>query len=280
MIKSVPHIIISSQRKWSSLNVREIIKHKDLFYFLVLRDISVLYKQTVLGFSWAVMNPVIHMLLFTVVFGKLANVSSDNIPYPIFSYAALLPWTYFSQSLIGASNSLVLASGVFTKVYFPRVLIPLTPIFSKLVDFAIAFSILIILMFYYGLTPGLSLLFLPGLIVLMILFAAGMGLLLSSLAVQYRDVKFAVPILSQLLMYAAPVVFPASLVMKKFGYGFYLLYGLYPMSGVVEGFRASLIGVNPMPWDLIGMGCVSSTLIFLAGARYFRKTEIYFADMV
>lgn len=277
---SVPHIIISSKKKWSLLDSKELIRHKDLFYFLVLRDISVLYKQTVLGFSWAVMNPVIHMLLFTVVFGKIANVSSDNIPYPLFSYAALLPWTYFSQSLIAASNSLVLASSIFTKVYFPRILIPLTPIFSKLVDFFIAFSILIILMFYYGITPGLSLFFLPLLILLMILTSAGIGMLLSSMAVQYRDIKFAVPILSQFLMYAAPVVFPASLILKKFGRLPYLLYGLYPMAGVIEGFRASIIGVHPMPWNLIGIGCISSALIFLAGTVYFRKAERYFADMV
>jgi lipopolysaccharide transport system permease protein len=233
----------------------------------------------VLGFLWAIINPVMQMVIFSFVFGSLVDMPSDGIPYPIFSYAAIIPWTYFSQSMSGATTSLVQSSSIFTKVYFPRVFIPLTPVLSKLVDFAISFLVIIVMMFYFGIMPNLNIIFLPFLILLMILTASGIGMWLSSLAVQYRDVKFALPFISTLLMYVAPVVFPASLVLEK-GKILYLLYGLYPMAGVIEGFRSSLLGVNPMPWDLIGMGTISSVIIFFVGLFYFKKMERIFADVV
>lgn len=244
-----------------------------------MRDITVVYKQTILGFAWAILNPLFSMLVFTIIFGSLAKIPSDGIPYPIFSFAALLPWTYFSSSLTGATNSLVTQASVFTKVYFPRIIIPLTPILSKLADFFIAFFILAGMMVYYKIMPSIELLYLPLLILLMILSAAGLGMWLSALAIQYRDVKFAMSFVVQLMMYTAPVVFPASLILENYGETLYLIYGLYPMTGVIEGFRSSIIGVNPMPWDLIGIGSLSSSLLFISGALYFRKMERIFADV-
>lgn len=271
--------IESKKNKWKLLDFKELIYYKDLFYFFVLRDITVLYKQTILGLLWAIINPLFQMVIFSIIFGKLAEIRSDGIPYPIFSFAAILPFNYFSQSLSGATNSLVGSTSVFTKVYFPRILIPLTPVFSKLADFFIAFFVLIGMMIYYQIVPTANLVFLPLLILLMILSSVGIGMWLSSLAIQYRDIKFAIGFITTLLMYAAPVVFPASLILDKFGYDYYLLYGLYPMVGVIEGFRSSLLGFNPMPWDLIGMGSISAVIFFISGAYYFKKTERIFADV-
>ncbi|MBS1516808.1 MAG: ABC transporter permease [Bacteroidetes bacterium] len=277
--KEIPYFEIKPSKSWNLFNIPELIKYKDLMFFFVYRDITVLYKQTVLGLLWAILNPVISMVIFSVIFGGLAKIASDGIPYPIFSYTAVLPWTYFSQSMGGATSSLVGNAHLLTKVYFPRVMIPLTPIFSKLLDFAIAFVILIIMMLFYNISPTLNVLFLPLLMLLMILTSLGLGMWLSSLAIQYRDVRFAVGVITSLLMYAAPVVFPASLVAEKFGDTAYLLYGLYPMVGVIEGFRSSLLGFNPMPWDLIGMGSISSLIIFISGSIHFKKTEKIFADV-
>lgn len=271
--------IESERRKWKILDLKELIYYKDLFYFFVLRDITVLYKQTILGLLWAIINPVFQMVVFSIIFGKLAQIASNGIPYPVFSFAAILPFNYFSQSLSGASNSLIGNTAVLTKVYFPRILIPLTPVFSKLIDFAIAFIVLICMMLYYQIVPTADILFLPMLMLLMILTSVGLGMWLSSLAIQYRDVKFAIGYITTLLMYSAPVVFPASLILDKFGYELYLLYGLYPMVGVIEGFRSSLLGFTPMPWDLIGMGSISAIILFFTGAMYFKKTERIFADV-
>ena len=280
IIKPVIKIRIEPKKsKWKLFDLKELIYYKDLFYFFVLRDITVLYKQTILGLLWAVVNPLFQMVIFSIVFGQLAQISSDGIPYPVFSFAAILPFNYFSQSLSGAANSLVGNTSVLTKVYFPRILIPLTPVFSKLADFSIAFLILIIMMIFYQIVPTIDLVFLPLLILLMILSSMGIGMWLSSLAIQYRDVKFAMGFITTLLMYGAPVVFPASLIAEQFGYNYYLLYGLYPMAGVIEGFRSSLLGFTPMPWDLIGMGSISAIIFFITGAYYFNKTERIFADV-
>lgn len=279
MIKELPHVVIKPDKGWKLIDWKVLYRYRDLLYFMVLRDITVLYKQTILGFAWAILNPVFSMVVFSVVFGNLANIPSDGIPYPIFNFTALLPWTYFSSSLAGATNSLVGSSNIFTKVYFPRIIIPLTPVLSKLADFFIAFFILILMLIYYQITPNINLLFLPLLIILMILTSAGIGMWLSALAIQYRDVKFAITLLIQLLMYAAPVVFPASLVREKLGETAYMLYGLYPMTGVIEGFRSAIIGANPMPWNLISLGSIVALLLFISGAFYFRKMERVFADV-
>jgi lipopolysaccharide transport system permease protein len=216
------------------------------------------------------------MLVFSVVFGKLANVPSDGVPYPIFSYAALVPWTYFSSAMVDSNNSLISSGSMLTKVYFPRLVIPMTPVLAKLVDFAIGFSILVLMMVWYGFVPTLGVVFLPFFVLLMILTAAGIGMWLSAMAIQFRDVRHATPFLAQLLMYAAPVVWPVSLIPVQYR----LLYGLYPMAGVIEGFRSALLGTTPMPWDLILTGTLSAIGIAFTGALYFRRTERIFADVV
>lgn len=275
----VPHTIIEKKKGLASFSFKEFWDYKDLLYFLVLRDITVIYKQSVLGFAWALVNPVFSMIVFSVVFGKLAAIPSDGIPYPIFSYAALIPWTYFSNTLNASGNSLISHSSMFTKVYFPRLIIPLTPVLSKLTDFAISFVLLIVMMFYYGYSPTAKLFILPLLILIMMVAAAGLGCWLSALAIQYRDVKFGISFAVPLLMYAAPVVFPASLVLKKFGGGAYLLYGLYPMTGVIEGFRATVVSNKAIPWDLIGMSAIGASVLFIIGFMVFRKLENRFADV-
>ncbi len=271
--------IESHKNKWKLLDLKELVFYKDLFYYFILRDVTVLYKQTILGLLWAIINPVFQMIVFSIIFGKLAQIASNGIPYPVFSFAAILPFNYFSQSLVGSSTSLISSTSLLTKVYFPRILIPLTPVFSKLVDFSIAFLILIGMMIYYQIVPTANIFYLPLLMLLMILTSVGIGMWLSSLAIQYRDVKFAIGFITTLLMYSAPVVFPASLILEKFGYTYYLIYGLYPMAGVIEGFRSSLLGYTPMPWDLIGMGSISAVIFFITGAFYFKKTERIFADV-
>jgi lipopolysaccharide transport system permease protein len=269
-------IIVEPKRGWQLIDWQELRQYKDLFYFLVWRDVKILYKQTVLGFAWAVIRPVFSMLVFSVVFGKLANVPSDGVPYPIFSYAALVPWTYFSSAMVDSNNSLISSGSMLTKVYFPRLVIPMTPVLAKLVDFAIGFSILVLMMVWYGFVPTLGVVFLPFFVLLMILTAAGIGMWLSAMAIQFRDVRHATPFLAQLLMYAAPVVWPVSLIPVQYR----LLYGLYPMAGVIEGFRSALLGTTPMPWDLILTGTLSAIGIAFTGALYFRRTERIFADVV
>lgn len=267
--------VIEQKAVWKLVDWRECLEYRDLLYFLVLRDVTVLYKQTVLGIAWAVLNPFFSMVVFTVIFGMLLKVPSDGKPYAVFSFAALLPWTYFSQSLTGAANSLIQGTSLFTKVYFPRVFIPLVPVFSKLVDFAIALVFLVALMLWYHISPSWNIVFLPVLLALMMLTSTGFGLFLAALAIQYRDVRHAMAFAIQALMYAAPVVWPAS----KLPASVYLWYGLYPMAGVIEGFRAALLNTGPMPWGLIGMGAITSVISFLLGSLYFRRTERCFADV-
>jgi lipopolysaccharide transport system permease protein len=274
--------VIEPRPGWRLIDFRELRQYKDLFYFLVLRDIKVIYKQTVLGFTWAIIRPLFTMVVFSVVFGRLAKIPSDGIPYPIFAYAALVPWTYFSTALTGSTNSLVANVNIFTKVYYPRIIIPLTPVFAGLVDFCISLSIVFLLMAWYGISPNLNILFLPLLVLLMILTASGIGMWLSAMAIQYRDVRFAMQFGVQILMYAAPVVWPVSLITQKFpqwGETVRLLYGLYPMAGVIEGFRSALLGAQPMPWDLLTAGTLSALLISTSGAFYFRRKERIFADV-
>ncbi len=267
--------IIEPKEGWQVIDFKELKEYKDLFYFLIWRDIKVLYKQTILGFTWAIIRPVFSMIIFSIVFGKLAKVPSDGIPYPIFSFAALVPWTYFATSLTQSTQSLVTNANMLSKVYFPRLIIPMTPVLAGLVDFVIAFSILVVLMFWYGIVPTANILYLPLLVGLMLLTASGVGMWLSALAIQYRDIKHAIQFVVQLLMYAAPVVWPVSLIPEKYR----LVYGLYPMVGVIEGFRSSLLGTHPMPWDIIIPGAIASIFLVGSGAFYFKRMEKYFADV-
>ena len=215
------------------------------------------------------------MIVFTFVFGKLAKINSDGVPYSIFSYTALVPWTYFSSALTETSRSLLSSSGMMTKVYFPRLIIPLAPIIAKLIDFSIAFVIILLMMIYFGFMPSIQILFLPMLIVIMMLTASGMGMWLTALAIQYRDINYAMGFFIQLLMYTAPVVYPASNVPEHLR----LFYGLFPITGVIEGFRSILLRTNPIPWDLIGIGSVVSLALFISGLFYFKRMEKYFADV-
>ncbi len=268
--------VIEPVNGWQLIDWRELWRYRDLFFFLVWRDVKTRYAQSVLGIGWAIIQPLFSMVVFTVVFGNLAKVSSDGVPYAIFSYTALVPWTYFASALTGSSTSLVSARNMITKVYFPRLVIPFAPVLGKLVDFGIALLILGGLMLYFRMTPTIWALFLPALILLMMLTASGIGMWLTALAIQYRDINYAMSFIVQLLMYAAPVVYPASSVPEKFR----LLYALNPMAGVIEGFRSALLGTNPMPWDMIGVGSAVAIVFFITGALYFKRMERIFADVV
>jgi lipopolysaccharide transport system permease protein len=271
-----PQTIIQRRRGWQLIDWRELYRYRDLFYFLVWKDIKILYRQTILGFAWAIIRPVFSMIVFSVIFGNLAKMPSDGVPYPIFAFAALVPWTYFSTAMVSSSNSLIQNSNMLTKVYFPRLVIPMTPILSGLVDFAISFLILSLMMAWYGFMPTLNLVFLPLLLLLAILTATGIGMWLSAMAIQYRDIRHASPFLAQILMYAAPVVWPVSLIPAQYR----IVYGIFPMAGVIEGFRSALLATTPMPWDLILSGALSAMVIALTGALYFRRIERIFADVI
>jgi lipopolysaccharide transport system permease protein len=267
--------LIEPTRGWQLINLRELFRYKDLFYFLVWKEIKVLYKQTILGFSWAIIRPLFTMVIFSVVFGRLAHIPSDGVPYPLFAFVALVPWTYFSAALTSSSNSLVSNTNLLTKVYFPRIIIPMAPVLSGLVDFGISLLLLGIMLGCYGVYPAVGFFLAPLLILLMVLTASGLGIWLSALGIKYRDVKYAVPFLAQVLLYAAPVVWPTSFVPDQYR----LLYALYPMVGVIEGFRAVLLQTRPFPWDLVGIGFLSATVVALSGALYFRQVERIFADV-
>jgi lipopolysaccharide transport system permease protein len=271
--------IIVPSKGWKLIDFRELLDYKDLLYFMVKREVLVLYKQSVLGFAWAILRPVFSMIVFSMIFGSLAKMPSDGIPYPIFSYVALVPWIYFSTSMTKSTQSLIGSTGVFTKVYFPRLIIPLTPVIAGLADFLISLGVVALLMIYYQIVPTWNIFWIPLLTGIMIMASAGIGMWLSAMAVQFRDVRHAVPFISQLLMYAAPVVWPISLLSEKFGDEIAMWYGIYPMVGVIEGFRSALIGTSPMPWHLICMGIISSLFLFLSGALYFRSKERIFADV-
>lgn len=267
--------IIEPQEGWRLINVRELWQYKDLLWFLVWRDVKSRYAQSILGIGWAIIQPVFNMIVFTVIFGNLARIDSDGVPYAIFNYAAMVPWTYFANSLTEAGGSLVSSSNLLTKVYFPRLIIPLAPVLAKLLDFGIAMLLLFGLMLYFGIAPTLGALALPLLVLLMMLTASGAGMWLTALAIQYRDVKYALTFGVRLLMYAAPVVYSVNLIPGQYR----LFYGLNPMAGVIEGFRSALLGTNPMPWDLIGVGAGVAAALFVTGALYFKRMERIFADV-
>ncbi|MBN1668067.1 MAG: ABC transporter permease [Anaerolineales bacterium] len=268
--------VIEPPRGWQLVDWRELWQYRDLFRFLVWRDVKTRYAQSILGVGWAVIQPVFSMIVFTIVFGRLARVNSDGVPYAIFNYTAMVPWTYFSSSLSAATGSLISSSSMLTKVYFPRLVIPFAPVLAKLVDFGIAFLILIGMMVFYRMVPNWNALALPLLVLLMMLTASGMGMWLTALSVQYRDINYAMSFVIQLLMYAAPVVYPTSNVPEQFR----IFYALNPMVGVIEGFRAALLGTIPMPWDWIGVGTGVAIVIMLSGIFYFRRMERIFADVV
>jgi lipopolysaccharide transport system permease protein len=271
--------LIVPDTKFSSTYWRDILRYRDLLYFLVYKEIAVLYKQTILGFSWAIIRPLFSMVIFSIIFGNLAKIPSDGIPYPIFSYVALVPWTYFSTALTKSSLSLISFSAIFTKVYFPRVFIPIVPVISGLLDFAIAFSFVLIMMFYYDIMPSYSILILPYLILMMVVFSTAIGLFLSALSIQYRDIRNGMQFLTQLLMYATPVVWPVSLLSEKISANMFKIYSFFPMVGVIEGFRAAILGKTPIPWDLILSGSITCLILIVLSLIYFSRKEKIFADV-
>ena len=277
-----PTIVIEPTSGWQLVDWKELVAYRDLFWLLAMRSVTVRYKQTVLGFAWAFIKPFFSMIVFSVIFGSLAGVPTDGVPKPVFYLAGLLPWQFFSSSMSASTASLTSNKGLLTKVYFPRLIIPTTPVLSNLVDFGIAFLLLGVTMAIYGVAPTGGVLVLPLLIVILMATSIGVGLWLSALSVQYRDVAQAMGFATQLLMYAAPVVWPISLLTEKFpvwGETIRLVYGLYPIAGVIEGFRAALTGATPMPWDLIGLGTLGATVLLVTGAFYFRRMEKRFADV-
>ncbi len=270
-----PTIRIRPPKKWVPINFSELWQYHELLYFFTWRDVKIRYKQTALGFLWAIIQPLFMMVIFTLFFGNLAKIPSEGIPYPLFSFAALLPWTLFAEGLLRSTTSMVSNANIMTKVYFPRLLMPISGILSPLVDFAIAFIILILMMLYFGFVPTAAIVLLPAFILLAILTSLSVGLWLSALNVKYRDFQYTIPFLIQIWLFASPVVYPSSMLPAQFR----LLYGLNPMAGVIEGFRWALLGTNPPEaMILVSVGVV--VLLLVGGLFYFRKMEQYFADVV
>lgn len=274
--QDIPILIIEPSRGWVRLKLRELWDYHELVFFLIWRDVKVRYKQTVLGALWAIIQPLFSMLVFTVVFGRLAKMPSDGIPYPLFSYAALLPWNYFAQGLSNSSDSLVGSANLIRKVYFPRLAIPIAAVCGGVIDFLIALCVLLLMMVWFGVAPTVNVIWLPFFLLLALVTALGVGLWLSALNVQYRDVKYTVPFLVQVWMYATPIVYPSSLLPEPWK----TLYGLNPMAGVVEGFRWALLGVKTPPGPMLWASTAAAVLLLVSGAYFFRRMERTFADVV
>lgn len=271
-----PVLILEPTRGFLKLKLRDLWEYRELLYFLVWRDVKVRYKQTALGAAWAILQPVATMVVFSVFFGRLAKMPSDGIPYPVFAFTALLPWQLFASALSESSNSLVANQNLITKVYFPRLVIPIAGVLSGLVDFAIAFVILLGLMKYYGIVPTAAIALLPLFVLFAVVTALAVGLWLSALNVKYRDVRYTIPFLTQFWLFATPVAYPSSLVPEQWR----ALYGLNPMAGVVEGFRWALLGKAQSPGLLLAVSVAAVVILLAGGLFYFRRTESTFADIV
>jgi lipopolysaccharide transport system permease protein len=269
-------VVIQPPRGWLELDFAEMWAYRELLYFFVWRDIKVRYKQTVIGAGWAILQPFATMVIFTLFFGVLAKLPPSDVPYPVFFYCALLPWTYFSGALLGATNAVVENQRLITKVYFPRILLPLAAVISGLVDFAIAFVMLIAMAFYYGIVPTAATLLLPAFLLLAILTALAAGLWLSALNAMYRDVRYVMPFAVQFWMFASPVAYPSTLVPERWRW----LYALNPMAGVIEGFRWAITGQGQAPGALIFVSAAVVLVLLVGGLVYFRKMEGTVADVV
>lgn len=275
-MEAKPYLVIRPKKGWQLINFKELKEYRDLFYFMVVRDIKVRYKQTVLGGLWAVIQPFFMMVVFTLFFGNFAKVPSDNVPYPIFNYSAMIAWTYFANSIASSGNSLLTESSLVTKVYFPRLIAPLSPVLAFLLDFVIAFIILIGMMLYYQIYPTVMTLFLPLLVILMMFTASGVGMFLAALNANYRDIRYTISFLVQFWMFASPIVYPVSMIPEKY----HLIYAINPMAGVIQGFRAALLGTVEFPTEMLLVSTGVSIIVFIIGALYFRRTERYFADVI
>lgn len=270
------HIVIEPPRGWVALDLKELWHYRELLFFLAWRDIKVRYKQTLLGAAWAILQPLLTMIVFSVIFGQLAKLPSEGIPYPVFTYTALLPWQLFAFSLGNSSNSLISSQNLISKVYFPRLIIPLASVLAGILDFAIAFVVLLGLMAYYHIVPTLTVLYLPFFLLLALLSSLAVGIWLSALNVKYRDVRYVVPFLTQFWFYATPIAYTSLLIPE----GWRVLYGLNPMTGVVEGFRWALLGSQTGNGFMIVVSAMIVILMFLSGLYYFRRMEDGFADVI
>jgi lipopolysaccharide transport system permease protein len=273
---SPPTLIIRPPKGWTSIGLRELWEYRELLYFLTWRDIKVRYKQTVLGAAWAIIQPFFTMLIFSLFFGRLAKMPSDGMPYSIFAYTGLVPWIFFANGLSQSSNSLVGSSNLITKVYFPRLTIPISAILSGLLDFVLAFLVLLAMMLFYGIAPTINSLWLPFFFMLALTTSLGVGLWLSALSVEYRDVRYVLPFILQFWLFATPIAYPSSLLSEPW----HTLYGINPMVGVVEGFRWALLGTSTAPGPMILVSALASLAILVCGAFYFRKIENRFADII
>jgi len=271
-----PVVVIRPSRGWAPLQLRDLWQYRELLYFLIWRDVKVRYKQTALGAAWAILQPFLAMVIFSVFFGRLAGMPSDGVPYPIFAYAGLVPWTFFAYGLNQASNSLVGGANLVKKVYFPRLIMPLAAVLSGVIDFALAFLVLIGLMLFYGMVPTLAVLLLPLFGLLAMITALSVALWLSALNVEYRDVRYVVPFLTQFWLFATPIAYPSSLLSEPWR----TLYGINPMVGVVEGFRWTLLGAGSPPGAMLIVSSVVALALLVGGAFYFRRMEATFADVV
>jgi lipopolysaccharide transport system permease protein len=270
-----PLVVIQPNRTWRALELRDLWAFRDLLYFLMWRDVKVRYKQTALGVAWAIIQPLFTMLIFTLFFGRLAGVPSDNIPYPVFAYAGLLPWTFFANAITNSGNSLVGSANLITKVYFPRMIIPAAAIAAGLVDLGISFVVLIPLMIYYHISLSWSALMFPFVVFLTALLALGVGMWLSALNVKYRDVRFALPFLVQLWMFVSPVIYPASFLPPRFRW----LLALNPMTGIIEAYRSSLFG-HAFNWSALATSAVITVAVLAYSSYAFHRMEKNFADII
>ena len=268
--------VIAPRRGWVGVDFAELWAYRELLYFLVWRDVKVRYKQTILGASWAVLQPLLTMVVFTLFFGRLARIPSDGVPYPLFSYAALVPWTFFATGLAAAAASLVSGANLIRKIYFPRLLMPVAAVAAGGVDFAIAFAVLVAMMLVYGFVPGLAVLWLPLLALLALVTALGVGTWAAAFNLQFRDVRYVVPFGVQLWLFATPIAYPSSLLAEPWR----TLYAVNPMVGVVEGFRWALLGTATRPGPMIAVSAAAALLILITGVLYFRRVERGFADLV
>lgn len=273
--KQVNTATIKAESNLRIIDLNELIQYRDLFYFMVWREVKVVYAQTILGLCWAILQPVVQIVIFSIVFGKVANVATDGIPYMLFSTVGIIPWNYMSQAMTQASESLIQNQYMLSKVYFPRVIFPITPILARLLDFFISLCILIAVLFYYQISPTWNILWLPLFIVMMILIPTGIGLWLSALSVRFRDVKHALPFVVRMLIYTAPIVYSASSIPENYK----LVYSINPIVGMIEGFRSCIIGTK-MEWEYIVPGIITTMIIIISGLFYYRKTEIILTDVI
>ena len=270
-----PINIMKPSKGWQFINFKELIEYRDLFLFLVWRDIKAFYAQTILGFSWAILQPLIQIILFTIIFGKVAQLNTEGIPYFLFSTVAIIPWTYMSQAMTSSSQSLITGKAMLGKIYFPRLIFPITPVLTKLVDFCISLLVIVGVMLYYRVLPTWNILFLPLFIIYMVSIPAGIGMWLSSLAIRFRDVKHAMPFMMRMMIYTAPIVYSASSIPDSYRF----LYSLNPLVGVIEGYRACLLG-QPIPWPFVWPGIITASLLLISGTLYFKRMEWLFVDVI